>query len=172
MYHVLKLFHSTDATDAIAANLPVYCENYEEIVFQDPTVVMHNLLVKKITPYVSGEWKHHTDCKEYLSLYNFTSLVFLFVIFNLLLHYAVEKLKVDTVRKLQDAKKLIQKEVEDQKAKLKLAQETLSKFKDAVMRSRKATPATSYLATVSKFLNCFLGEIQVGMRSFHILNSF
>ena len=63
VYHVLKLFHSTDATDAIAANLPVYCENYEEIVFQDPTVVMRNLLVAKITPYVSGEWKHHTNCK-------------------------------------------------------------------------------------------------------------
>ena len=63
VYHVLKLFHSSDATDAIAANLPVYCENYEEIVFQDPTVVMRNLLTRKITPYVSGEWKHHTDCK-------------------------------------------------------------------------------------------------------------
>lgn len=60
--------------------------------------------------------------------------------------------KVETVKKLQEAKNLIQSEVEDQKAKLKLAQETLAKFKDAVMRSRKATPATSYLATVSKVI--------------------
>lgn len=60
----MKLFHSgADANDAVASNLPVYCENYEEIVFQDPTVVMRDLLVKNPIPYVSGEWKHHTDCK-------------------------------------------------------------------------------------------------------------
>lgn len=120
VYHVLKLFHSgADANDAVASNLPVYCENYEEIVFQDPTVVMRDLLVKNPIPYVSGEWKHHTD---------------------------FEKLKVDTVKKLQEAKKIVQEEIEEQKIKLKVAQETLTKFKEAVMKSRKVTPATSYLA--------------------------
>lgn len=33
--------------------------------------------------------------------------------------------------------------------KLKVAQETLANFKEEVMKSRKATPATSYLATVA-----------------------
>lgn len=51
--------------------------------------------------------------------------------------------------KLQEAKKIVQEEIEEQKMKLKLAQETLTKFKEAVMKSRKVTPATSYLATVS-----------------------
>ncbi len=53
------------------------------------------------------------------------------------------------MKKLQDAKKQLQSEIEEQKMKLKVAQETLSKFKDEVMRSRKATPATSYLATMT-----------------------
>lgn len=61
---MLKLFHSgPDANEAVAANLPVYCENYEEIMFQDPTAQIRSLLMKKPVPYVSGEWKHHTDCK-------------------------------------------------------------------------------------------------------------
>lgn len=65
MYHILKLFHTgPDANDAISANLPVYYENYEEIVFQDPTVMMRNVLMKKPITYVSGEWKHHTDCEK------------------------------------------------------------------------------------------------------------
>lgn len=63
-HHVLKLFHTgPDANDAVSANLPVYCENYEEIIFQDPSIAMRNVLMKKPIPYVSGEWKHHTDCK-------------------------------------------------------------------------------------------------------------
>ncbi len=65
VYHVLKLFHSgPDANDSVTANLPVYCENYEEIVFQDPSIAMRNMLIKKPIPYMSEEWKHHTDCKS------------------------------------------------------------------------------------------------------------
>lgn len=50
------------------------------------------------------------------------------------------------MKKLREAKKNVQKEIEDQKMKLKVAQETITKFKEEVMKSRKATPATSYLA--------------------------
>lgn len=53
------------------------------------------------------------------------------------------------MKKLQEAKKIVQEEIEEQKIKLKVAQETLTKFKEAVMKSRKVTPATSYLAAVS-----------------------
>lgn len=60
--------------------------------------------------------------------------------------FLVEKSKVDTVKKLQEAKKTVQKEIEEQKMKLKVAQETITKFREEVMKSRKATPATSYLA--------------------------
>lgn len=67
---MLKLFHNgPDANEAVAANLPVYCENYEEILFQDPTAQMRSLLIKKPVPYVSGEWKHHSDCMHSLSYF-------------------------------------------------------------------------------------------------------
>lgn len=63
--------------------------------------------------------------------------------------FTVEKLKVDTVEKLQEAKKVLKKEIDEEKMKLRVAQETLTNFKEEVMKSRKATPATSYLATVA-----------------------
>nr|CAD7257978.1 unnamed protein product [Timema shepardi] len=59
LYHILKLFQS--GPDAIQARKTLISEFYEEIVFQDPTNLMHHMLTS--TSQLShGTWKHDTDC--------------------------------------------------------------------------------------------------------------
>jgi hypothetical protein len=60
LYHILKLFQS--GPDAMQGRKVLVSEFYEEIVFQDPTVLMQHLLTT--TRQLShGTWKHETDCK-------------------------------------------------------------------------------------------------------------
>lgn len=68
IYHILKLFHSgPNAHDPNIINTPVIKEGYDEIVFQDPTILMRNLLTREIPPYTTDEWKHTIDCEYYKS---------------------------------------------------------------------------------------------------------
>ncbi|KAG5882716.1 hypothetical protein JTB14_020560 [Gonioctena quinquepunctata] len=63
MYHILKLFHSGSTQDiGIEQNQGLVSESYDEIVFQDPTQLMHHLLIntKQLT---LGRWEHNTNCK-------------------------------------------------------------------------------------------------------------
>jgi len=64
MYHMLRLFQTgTDAgTPTIVKNKPLISESYDEIVFQEPTVLMKALL-DSVTPMTAGVWKHEVDCK-------------------------------------------------------------------------------------------------------------
>jgi len=60
LYHILKLFQS--GPDVMQGKKTLVSEFYEEIVFQDPTVLMQHLLTT--TRQLShGTWKHETDCK-------------------------------------------------------------------------------------------------------------
>lgn len=63
LYHILKLFHSGGTTDVTTEQgKGLVSESYDEIVFQDPTQLMHHLLTN--TKQLSlGPWEHHTDCK-------------------------------------------------------------------------------------------------------------
>ncbi|XP_065343509.1 YEATS domain-containing protein 4 [Cloeon dipterum] len=61
LYHILKLFQT--GPEVMLAKKSVVSEYYEEIVFQDPTALMHTLLT---TPHqlTMGTWKHDTDFEE------------------------------------------------------------------------------------------------------------
>lgn len=80
IYHILKLFQSPISIDAnntegqqnsIVSAPPasivdtkkfLVSEYYDEIVFQEPTQLMQQLL-NNVQPISSGSWSHETDCK-------------------------------------------------------------------------------------------------------------
>merc|ERR1712137_465234 len=60
-YHILKLFQN--APDVIVGKKPVVSEFYEEIVFQEPTVMMQQLL-QNVRALTTSPVKHDTDFDE------------------------------------------------------------------------------------------------------------
>ncbi|VDI61666.1 YEATS domain-containing protein 4 [Mytilus galloprovincialis] len=60
LYHLLKLFQSE--TDIMLGKKSLVVEFYDELVFQDPTVMMQNIL-QSLRPISMGSYKHETDCK-------------------------------------------------------------------------------------------------------------
>nr|CAD7462897.1 unnamed protein product [Timema tahoe] len=104
LYHILKLFQS--GPDAIQARKTLISEFYEEIVFQDPTNLMHHMLTS--TSQLShGTWKHDTDFEEK---------------------------KEKTIQNIMNAKNKIRHEISDLKDRLKLAKDTISKFKSEITK--------------------------------------
>lgn len=59
-YHILKLFQNSP--EIVVGKKPVVSEFYEEIVFQEPTVMMHQLLTN-IPQLSTSPVKHDADCK-------------------------------------------------------------------------------------------------------------
>lgn len=101
LYHILKLFQS--GSDAISSKKLV-SEFYEEIVFQDPTALMQNLLTST-RAITLGDWIHETDFEEK---------------------------KDKTLQNILNAKNKIRHEINDLRDKLKLAKETIAKFKSEI----------------------------------------
>lgn len=63
MYHILKLFHSGGTSDiGMELGKGLVSESFDEIVFQDPTQLMHHLLINT-KPLTHGRWEHNTNCK-------------------------------------------------------------------------------------------------------------
>lgn len=65
LYHILKLFHSGGSQDiGMEQGKGLVSESYDEIVFQDPTQLMHHLLTntKQLT---MSRWEHNTNCKYF-----------------------------------------------------------------------------------------------------------
>lgn len=66
MYHILKLFQSPILDGEVLPQLEgkkvLVSEQYEEIVFQEPTQLMQQLLTN-VQPVTGGSWKHDTDCE-------------------------------------------------------------------------------------------------------------
>ena len=60
MFHILKLFQNSP--DAIVGKKPVVSEFYEEIVFQEPTAMMQQLL-QNVRMLTTSPVKYDTDCK-------------------------------------------------------------------------------------------------------------
>jgi len=61
IYHLLKLFQ-TEA-DIMSGKKNLVSEFYDELVFQDPSAVMHQLLTQQ-RPVTLGAYKHETDFEE------------------------------------------------------------------------------------------------------------
>ncbi|CAH0555228.1 unnamed protein product [Brassicogethes aeneus] len=109
MYHILKLFHSGGTRDVSTENgKGLVSESLDEIVFQDPTQLMHHLLTntKQLT---LGRWEHNTNFEEK---------------------------KEKTQKSIMDAKQKIRTEITQLKNKLKLAKETISQFKDEIAKAQ------------------------------------
>lgn len=115
LYHILKLFHSGPE---IVPTIPnpkktLVSEFYEEIVFQDPTAYMHQLLTST-RPLTLAPWKHETDFEEK---------------------------KEKTLQNIMAAKNKIRHEINDLKDRLKMGKETVTKFKDEIEKEKAAAIA-------------------------------
>ena len=66
IYHILKLFQSgISSTPSVVPSdnkKPLVSEFYEELIFQEPSAMMHQLLANP-RQLTLGEYKHETDCK-------------------------------------------------------------------------------------------------------------
>ena len=90
LYHILKLFQS--GPDVMQGKKTLVSEFYEEIVFQDPTVLMQRALTT--TRQIShGPWKHETDCK-FKQLINRNSILLLYGCYHYLHHLQLMKAAV------------------------------------------------------------------------------
>ncbi|KAK7093862.1 YEATS domain-containing protein 4-like [Littorina saxatilis] len=61
IYHLLKLFQSE--TDIMLGKKSLVAEYYDELVFQDPTSAMQQML-SNVRPICVGAYKHETDFEE------------------------------------------------------------------------------------------------------------
>ncbi|EFA10451.1 YEATS domain-containing protein 4 [Tribolium castaneum] len=107
MYHILKLFHSGGTMDiGMEQGKGLLSESYDEIVFQDPTQLMHHLLTntKQLT---LARWEHNTNFEEK---------------------------KEKTLKSITEAKQKVKAEIGVLKNRLKLAKETISQFKEEIAK--------------------------------------
>lgn len=116
VYHVLKLFHassgessastSTTSSALVQGRKTVVSEFYDEIVFQDPTQYMHTLLTTT-RPLTLSAYKHTTDFEERRN---------------------------KNLAAVTEARKKVQTEISDLKEKVKIAKETIAKFKSEIIK--------------------------------------
>ncbi|KAM7358542.1 YEATS domain-containing protein 4 Gas41 [Cochliomyia hominivorax] len=117
-YHILKLFQSPVvdgelSTTTMDPKKGLVSESYEEIVFQEPTQLMQHFLMN-VLPLTNGSYTHDTD---------------------------FEAKKQKTLENILDVKHKVKGEINTLKDKLKLARETIAKFKAELAKVQK-TPNT------------------------------
>lgn len=135
LYHILKLFQSPVVDGEISMSSTqdskkgLVSESYEEIVFQEPTQLMKHYL-DNTQPLVShGQYRHDTDCKFCLFCliilisYPINDCFFFFV------RFAVEEKISKSLENIIDVKAKVKSEITLLKDKLKLARETIGRFK-------------------------------------------
>lgn len=109
LYHVLKLFQTANSSDG-SSGPPQPCpsrkalvaETYDEIIFSEPTLHMHQLLTQPPLPVVPGPWRHETD---------------------------IEAKHKKSLEQILAAKQKIRKEISELKEKIKSTRETIDMFK-------------------------------------------
>ncbi|XP_055691591.1 YEATS domain-containing protein 4 [Lutzomyia longipalpis] len=104
LYHILKLFQSPiveGEVSSIDSKKGLVSESYEEIVFQEPTQLMQHYLTN-VQSLPNDSWKHDTDFEER---------------------------KRKSLDNIIEAKVKVKSEITVLKDKLKLARETIAKFK-------------------------------------------
>uniref|UniRef100_A0A182PKV2 YEATS domain-containing protein 4 n=1 Tax=Anopheles epiroticus TaxID=199890 RepID=A0A182PKV2_9DIPT len=105
MYHILKLFQSPildgEVSTQIEGKKGLVSEQYEELVFQEPTQLMQQQLTN-VKPVTNGAWKHDTDFEEK---------------------------QAQALENIIETKAKVISEIAQLKEKLKLARETIAKFK-------------------------------------------
>ncbi|KAM9673141.1 YEATS domain-containing protein 4 isoform 5-T5 [Trichechus inunguis] len=104
LYHLLKLFQSD--TNAMLGKKTVVSEFYDEMIFQDPTAMMQQLLTTS-RQLTLGAYKHETEFAE---------------------------LEVKTREKLEAAKKKTSFEIAELKERLKASRETINCLKNEIRK--------------------------------------
>ncbi|XP_075713043.1 YEATS domain-containing protein 4 [Rhinoderma darwinii] len=104
LYHLLKLFQSD--TNAMLGKKTVVSEFYDEMIFQDPTAMMQQLLTTS-RQLTLGAYKHETEFTE---------------------------LEAKTREKLDTAKKKTSFEISELKERLKASRETINCLKNEIKK--------------------------------------
>lgn len=108
IYHILKLFQTDNNVINIKKHL--VSEFYDELIFQDPSVMMQQLLTSTRQLTLSS-YRHETDFEEK---------------------------KEKTLQSIMTAKNKVRLEIEDLKERLKLAKSTIARYKDEISKSENA----------------------------------
>ncbi|KAH0817678.1 hypothetical protein GEV33_005112 [Tenebrio molitor] len=136
MYHILKLFHSGGTMDiGMEQGKGLLSESYDEIVFQDPTQLMHHLLTN--TKQLTLARKCHVTLtfgraarrpchgkRQQIESRDF----------DICRVSSVEEKKEKTLKTITDAKQKVKMEITVLKNRLKLAKETISQFKEEIAK--------------------------------------
>ncbi|RXG70631.1 YEATS domain-containing protein 4, partial [Armadillidium vulgare] len=116
LYHILKLFQSGVT---IPPPMPhgevknsLVSEFYEELLFQDPSALMEQLLTNS-RPLTIGQYTHHTD---------------------------FEAKKETTIKKITEAQEKVTQEILVLRNKINSAKNTISLFKDEISRVQSEIP--------------------------------
>lgn len=104
IYHILKLFQSE--ADIMLGKKHLVSEHYDELIFQDPTAMLYQLLTNT-RQLTLGPYKHETDFEEK---------------------------KTKTVNAILSAKSKIQQEIANLKEKLKVSKETIAKYQEEISK--------------------------------------
>lgn len=127
LYHILKLFQSPvvdgEITSAPDSKKGLVSESYEEIVFQEPTQLMQHYL-NSVQPVTQGLYRHDTDCKYFIFvLAKSEKEIIYFTLFS------VDDKIAKTQENIMEVKTKVKSEITVMKEKLKLARETIGRFK-------------------------------------------
>ncbi|XP_041480139.1 YEATS domain-containing protein 4-like [Lytechinus variegatus] len=104
VYHFLKLFQSS--AGLVLGKKTLFSEHYDELIFQDPTAMMQQLLTGT-RALTLGSYKHETDFEEN---------------------------EGKTVASLQSARKKIRHEIQDLNERLKQSKEAIAHFKEEIRK--------------------------------------
>ncbi|XP_053203676.1 YEATS domain-containing protein 4-like [Panonychus citri] len=104
IYHMLKLFETDPISKAINIKKYIVSEFYDEIILQDPSAMMQQLLTNT-RQLLIGPYKHETD---------------------------FEDKKQKTISSIQSAKTKVRSEIEELKDRLKQTQSVIAKFKENI----------------------------------------
>lgn len=104
VYHILKLFQSE--TNIMLGKKQLVTESYDELIFSEPTMLMQQLLTSS-RQLTLGPYKHEFDFEEK---------------------------KEKTLQAILSAKNKIRLEVADLKERLKVARETIDKYKTEISK--------------------------------------
>ncbi|GAB1600291.1 YEATS domain-containing protein 4-like [Argonauta hians] len=104
LYHLLKLFQSE--TDIMLGKKSLVCEFYDELMFQDPTQMMHQLLTN-VRPIMLGQYRHENDFEEK---------------------------REKTVNNILNAKNKIRYEIAELNERLKQSKEAILKYKTEIVK--------------------------------------
>ncbi|KAF5928275.1 hypothetical protein HPG69_014880, partial [Diceros bicornis minor] len=133
LYHLLKLFQSD--TNAMLGKKTVVSEFYDEMIFQDPTAMMQQLLTTS-RQLTLGAYKHETEFYFLNSMKSIRkkNIIAQIVLAQLYMFSLVAELEVKTREKLEAAKKKTSFEIAELKERLKASRETINCLKNEIRK--------------------------------------